>query len=516
MKIKLVMMGVVCCLVVACSAAPVLIPAPQKVVVGKGSHSVVAEKVDAALAAFERDATIPAEGYALSISTNGIRVKSADAAGAFYAIQTLKQLAVAEKGRLTFPCVEIEDSPAYRWRGVHFDDCRHFFGRETLKKTLDLMAQHKMNILHWHLTEDQGWRLEVPGYPELIKYGAVRSASPKHGVRSRRDKDGNVVMETDGVRYGPYYYTEADVKEIVAYAAERHITIVPEIELPGHVYAALAAYPAFACKPENLARRDPRIVWGIEKDVLCLGNDKAIKFMEDVLDYVCRLFPGPFVHIGGDECPPARWKECPKCQARIQKEKLGDEKELQPWITRHFVKFLAARGKRVVGWDEYLNGDIPSDAIGMNWREGASGAGHHYISPVEAVRKGHDMVIATWGYAYFYCGQGLEDDPFQYGDSGPRIYGGGKVSLEKVYSFDPCAGIPQEFRRHILGGQCCNWSEYTWNEYDLEWKMWPRTCAMAEVLWTSPAPRDFWNFFKRMEIHRGRLISQGVNCAPLR
>ena len=515
MMSKKVMLFVAAAAVAGAVASPVLVPMPRKVVEKDGVYSVKAEKVEASLASFATDAALPPEGYALSVTADGISVKSADKAGAFYAVQTLKQLGVKEDGRLVFPCVDIEDSPAYSWRGVHFDDCRHFFGKETLKKTLDLMAQHKMNVLHWHLTEDQGWRLEVPGYPELVKYGAVRSASPKHGAKLHKGKDGRQVMELDGVRYGPFCYTEADVREIVAYAAERQIEIVPEIELPGHVYAALAAYPEFACRPENLARRDPRVIWGIEKDVLCLGNDRAIKFMEDVVDYVCRLFPGRFVHIGGDECPTTRWKDCPKCRARIDKEGLGDEKGLQPWITRHFVKFLADRSKRTVGWDEYLNGDIPPDAVGMNWREGASGAGHHYITPQEAVRKGHDMVIATWGYCYFYCGQGLEEDPFQYGDSGARTYGGGTLPLAKVYSFDPRAGIPQEHGSHILGGQCCNWSEYTWNEYDLEWKMWPRTCAMAEALWTAPTPRDYQCFLARMKSHRLRLIAQGVNCAPL-
>ena len=505
--------GVALAGLVGLAAESVLVPAPKQIKMTGGEYAVRAADADSIEVREAADASLPPEGYRLIVAPEGVSVASADAAGAFYARQTLKQMVDGCGGAI--PCVEIVDSPAYRWRGVHFDDCRHFFGKETLKKTLDLMAAHKMNILHWHLTEDQGWRLEVPGYPELIRYGAVRSASPKHGAQSRRDKSGEVCMDTDGVRYGPFFYTEADVKEIIAYAAERHITIVPEIELPGHVYAALAAYPEFACRPENLVRRDPRIVWGIEKDVLCLGNDKAIKFMEDVVDYVCRLFPGPFVHIGGDECPTIRWKDCPKCRRRIEAENLGDEKGLQPWITRRFVKFLADRGKRTVGWDEYLNGDIPASAVGMNWRSRASGAGHRYISPAEAVSRGHDMVIATWGYCYFYCGQGL-DDPFQYGDSGARVFGGGKLPLEKVYSFDPRAGIPQEFHSRILGGQCCNWSEYTWNEYDLEWKMWPRTCAMAETLWTDPSPRDFQEFLKRMETHRRRLISKGVNCAPLR
>ena len=505
----------------AALAHPALMPAPRQMKLMGGEYSVHA-KCAADIAVKETtDASLPPEGYRLVVKTDGVSVESADVAGAFYARQTLAQLfddcrERGANGPAALPCLEIVDSPTYRWRGVHFDDCRHFFGKETLKKTLDLMAQHKMNVLHWHLTEDQGWRLDVPGYPELVKYGAVRSSSPTHGAQARRDKDGKWHIDMTGVRYGPFYYTEADVKEIIAYAAERHITIVPEIELPGHIRAALAAYPEFACKPENLANRDPRVVWGVETEVLCLGNDKAIKFMEDVLDYVCRLFPSPFVHIGGDECPTERWKTCPKCRARIEKEGLGDEKGLQPWVTRHFVKFLAERGKRTVGWDEYLNGDIPKDAVGMSWRTSRNnGAKHNLVTGADAARRGHDMVMAPHDMTYYYYGQGLDDDPFQYGDSGARVFGGGSLNLEKAYSFDPRAGIPQELHAHILGGQCCNWSEFTWNEYDLQWKMWPRTCAMAEILWTGDAKPGFADFKKRMERHRRRLISSGVNCAPL-
>ena len=296
------------------------------------------------------DRTLPAEGYRIRIGADGTaHLKVADKAGEFYAKKTLKQLLFqgGPKGPL-----EIEDWPAYRWRGIHLDESRHFFGKETVKKLIRTMADFKLNVLHWHLIDDSGWRLDIPGYPELVKYGAVRAASPKHGARMVKSGD-DWAMDLDDQKYGPFYYTESDVREILAYAAERHITVVPEIELPGHVFAALAAYPEFACRPENLTKRSPRLIWGIEKDVLCLGNDKAIKFMEDVIDYVCRLFPSEVVHIGGDECPQERWKTCPKCQKRIKDEGLGDEKGLQPWITRHFVKFLADRGKRTVGWDCY-------------------------------------------------------------------------------------------------------------------------------------------------------------------
>ena len=277
-------------------AAITLVPAPRKMSVTDGAFTTNLT------VSYVRDAQIPAEGYRLKVAADGVRVWSSDDAGRFYAKKTLKQL--TEKGRA--PLVEIEDAPRFGWRGVHFDDCRHFFGKETLKKTLDLMAQHKLNVLHWHLTEDQGWRLDIPGHPELVKYGAVRSQSVRHGCVAWSDNRKDDQDRYNGVKYGPYYYTEADVKEILAYAAKRHIRVVPEIELPGHAQALLAAYPELACNPENVSDRDPRVSWGISKDVLCIGNDKAIKLYEDILDYVCKLFPSDVVHIGGDECPQVR------------------------------------------------------------------------------------------------------------------------------------------------------------------------------------------------------------------
>lgn len=482
------------------AAALSVIPQPSEVVWGEGSVSTSAP------IRVGRDASLAAEGYRLEIRDGAITIASSDAAGAFYARQTLEQM----REGTNYPCAVVTDEPRYRWRGMHFDDCRHFFGKDVLKKTLDIMAQYKMNVLHWHLTEDQSWRLDIPGYPELVKYGAVRSASPKHGAKVKWIDKANEIytMDTDGQKYGPYFYTEVDVKEILAYATERHITVVPEIELPGHVFAALAAYPEFACFPENLAKRSPRLIWGIEKDVLCIGNDKAIKFMEDVLDYVCRLFPSEVVHIGGDECPQERWKTCPKCQKRIRDEGLGSEKGLQPWITRHFVKFLADRGKRALGWDEYLLGEgISKTAMGMSWRIGKQGAGHDWLSPADIAAKGHDVVMTPNSYCYLDYGQGLEEDPFQ--------YIGGCVTLAKCHSLDPCEGVPEKDRVHILGGQGNNWSEYTWNQYDLEWKMWPRGCALAEVFWCGDGKPSFNDFLRRMRVHRKRLIGQGVNCAPL-
>ncbi len=480
-------------------AAIALVPQPTSLVEGQGVCTQAEVR-------YETDATIPAEGYRLKITPEGITVASSTEHGKYYAGVTLDQLRVGSGKKAAWPCVEIEDAPAYGWRGLLIDDCRHFFGKETIKRTLDLMAQHKFNRLHWHLTDDQGWRLDIPGYPELVKRGSVRPSSPCHGRRPHANSK-PAPGDLNGQTYGPFYYTEADIREIVAYAAQRHITIVPEIELPGHFQAVLSAYPEFACKPENLKNCEPLCVWGISKEVMCLGNDKAVKFMEDVLDYVCRLFPGDVVHIGGDECPQVRWKACPKCQARIKALGLKNEQALQPWATSRFVKFLEARGKRALGWDEYLLGDVPKSAIGMSWRAGGGGAGHKFLTPKECVERGHDLVMTPRTHCYLDYGQGLASDPFQ--------YIGGKVTLEKAYSLNPCEGVPEHLRAHILGGQGNNWSEYTWNEFDLAWKMWPRSCALAEALWTGAKRPGFANFKARMQAHRARLIGQGVNCAPL-
>ncbi len=482
-----------------------VVPRPAEVVEREGVFAVPAGKQAADAVKYATDASIPKEGYRLVVTKDGISVAAGDEAGKFYAVQTLRQLEKSLDGNTVVPCVEIKDAPRYPWRGMHLDESRHFFGKETVKALIDQMARFKLNRFHWHLTDDQGWRVDVPGHPELVQYGAWRPYSPK------RFEEGGAYNKKkqikDGVKYGPFYYTEADLREVVAYAKERHIEVLPEIEFPGHFRAALAAYPAYACFPEHIKSRCARGTWGIEPEVMCAGNDDAIKFVEDVLDYVCKVFPFECVHIGGDECPHGRWKKCAKCQARIKAEGLKDEHDLQPWITRHFVKFLEARGKRALGWDEYLLGDVPKSAIGMSWRTRRQGAGHELVSGAQAAVRGHDVVMTPNKFCYLDYGQCLPNDPFQ--------YIGGKLPLETCYSFDPCADVPAEARKHILGGQCNNWSEYTWNEYDLAWKMWPRTCALAEVFWLGDAKPGFADFKRRMATHRGRLIAQGVNCAPL-
>ena len=437
------------------------------------------------------DGSLPAEGYRLSVTTSDVTVASRDEAGAFYARQTLRQLGTP------LPCVTIEDSPAFKWRGFMLDEGRHFFGKEVVKRCLDRMAEYKLNVFHWHLTEDQGWRIDLERFPELAQYGSVRPDIVAHGSRGLPTR-GDCVMT--GMRYGPYAYTAADIAEILAYAKERQIAVVPEVELPGHIQALLAAHPEFSCKGD--LPRVPRVHYDISDEVLCAGNDEAIAFMERVYDEIVKLFPGTYVHIGGDECPKKRWKGCPKCQARIKALGLKDEEALQGWVTRHFTEYLAKKGRRAIGWDEVLAGEPPVETVIQCWRGVSYGT--------KATEKGHDIIPYT--STVFSVPQGLKSaDPYTY--LSPKS----SITLEKAYRFNPLTGIADAARSHVLGSECVMWSECTWNIYDLEWKLFPRMCAFAEALWSAPSePRDFADFERRMEPHRKRLIAQGVNCAPLR
>ena len=495
----------------ALSAAsiPAVVPAPQRMKVNGGAYSVKAKRIDGSLYSFRDDSSLPREGYGLVVTEKGIAVTAADAAGRFYAEQTLRQLLSEKDGTLTFPCVEISDSPSFGWRGALLDEGRHFFGKETVKGMIDLMAYHKLNVFHWHLTEDQGWRMDIPGMPELVQYGSWRRESPKHGSKLQVLGNFRYRSELNGQKYGPFYYTEADLREIVAYAAERHVRIVPEVDIPGHMRSAIAAYPNLTCFPANITERSAYSDWGISTDVLCIGNDETVAFLEKVFDFICDVFPSEVIHIGGDECPRVNWEKCPKCRERMKKEGFTKAGQLQGWITRHIAAHLAKRGRRIMGWDEILADDAPKTAIGQSWRtQSGNGAGTALVGGAEAARLGYDMVMTPHTETYYDYYQGLTDDPFQ--------YPGGMIPLKRAYAFDPCAGVVPEARKHILGSQAQMWSEYIWNEYDLQWKMWPRACAMAETLWTKPEKKNFDCFMKRMEIHRRRLIGMGVNCAPLR
>jgi len=476
-----------------------LVPVPQSLRVRDGALSSQGASIIT-----QRDSSLAAEGYCLTVSTNEVTIVAPDEAGFFYARETLKQLEVEGK----YPCCEIKDAPAYRWRGLMIDEARHFLGKTTVKRILDLMAMHKLNVLHWHLTDDQGWRIEIPRYPELKEYGSVRPASVKMDGGRRWVQD-DLIFETDGERYGPFAYSPSDIREILDYAKKRHVTIVPEIEFPGHVRAMLAAYPQYSCKGD--LPRVPRVHWHIEKDVLCVGNDEAVSFAEGVLDEICWLFPdAPYIHIGGDECPRDRWMTCPKCQTRMKNEELANEASLQTWLTTRLARHLEKRGRRAVGWDEVLVGDVPRSTIGMSWRSGVSeGAQTEYVSAAEGTARGYDMVLTPLKSCYLSLPPGVLHDPFCY--YSPKL----KLTLEQAYSFDPAQGIPAVRRVHILGGQASVWGEYVWNRYDLEWKTWPRACAIAEALWTAPVERNYADFRRRMEIHRQRLLDAHVNCSPL-
>ena len=472
-----------------------VIPLPNKVVEKDGDFKF--EGDIAACVSYTVDPTIAPEGYRLSVTSAKVSVASSDEAGRFYAIQTLRQIRQGNQ----IPCVEIEDAPRFRWRGMLFDDGRHFFGKETLMKTLDAMALHKLNILHWVLTQDQGWRIEIKKYPELTKKGSVRAGSPKPVVlRTAQDvPEPGTGWVNNHIPYGPYFYTQDDIREIVAYAAARHITIIPEIELPGHSVAALSAYPELGCTGEQF---EPWCRWGVSEHIYCGGNDGTIKFLEDVLDEVCELFPGPFIHIGGDEAPKTVWQTCPKCQKRIADLGLDGEEGLQGWMTDHFTKYLAAKGKRAVGWDEVLDGAPGQETIIMSWRGPQGG--------IKAAGRGNDAVMCPVDPCYIDNPQGLADDPYEY------INYGFQATLERCYGFNPTAGVPAEQQHHILGGQGNNWSEYTWNGSELEWKIWPRMSALAECLWTQPENKNYDNFKMRAANMRRHLIrDRHINCAPL-
>ncbi len=511
-----------------------IVPAPKKMQLKGGVFRCRSADLTS-VAAFHKDASIPKEGYRLEVTPESIGVWSSDEAGAFYAVKTLEQLAKktyvpdslkAEvkkyESDYEIPSVLIEDSPTFRWRGFMIDEARHFLGKEAVLRQLDLMAEHKLNVFHWHIVDDQGWRLLLPRHPELVEYGAVRPCSVAYGKGAEWvGKAQTLKYALNTEKYGPYFYTPQDVREICRYAKERHITVVPEIELPGHERALLAARPDLSCRGEKIGRV-PRVYWSIEHDVLCAGNDEAIKYLESIFDEVCELFgSSPYIHIGGDECPKTMWKKCAKCQRRMKEIGAKDERELQVWFTRHFTDFLAGKGRRVVGWDEVLYGDAPKSVVGMSWRNSAAnGAGGDFISACEAAAKGHDMVLTPSKYCYFSRRQGLSLDPYPYYE--PEPYAEQKpgdlskeLTLENAYSFNPYAGFPENLRSKILGVQASVWSESIFTRFDFEWKAWPRTCALAEIAWTGPGARDFADFSKRMEIHRRRLMKQKVNCAPL-
>ena len=469
-------------------SSPCVVPRPSSVQMGEAYLRLRRSSVDETIwTSAETDPSVPKEGYRLTIDAQGVRVVAADAAGRFYALQTVRQLAGFSGGRLSLPYCEIVDAPRFGWRGVLFDDVRHFMGKAAVKRTMDLMAEHKLNVFHWHLTDDQGWRVPIPAYPQLTAVGAARPYSTCHKDLADRFEDGT---------YGPFSYTAEDLREIAAYARARHIRIVPEIDFPAHSHAAIRAYPGLRC-----VFTDGNRPADVHEDVFCLGNDETLALFRAVFDEVARLLPDcDLIQIGGDEVPTGNWEACPRCQARMRALGITQAADLQVWMTAEIARHLKKLNRRVVIWDHIGVKGMPDDAIVMRWCDQKD-----WSVPMTV-----PSVMTPHTECYFDYDQGLPDDPATY----PWFTF--SLPLSRVYAYDPLVGIPAEQRRNVMGGQCCNWSEYTCNETELQWKLWPRACATAEVFWSQAENRDYGDFLKRMEVHRRRLIRHGVNCAPLR
>jgi hexosaminidase len=403
-----------------------------------------------------------AEGYVMTVNKNDITITGGSSAGVFYGIQTLRKALAITQAPL--PPITITDAPRFSWRGMHLDCSRHFFPIAFVKKYIDLLAMHNMNVFHWHLTDDQGWRIEMKRWPRLTTVGSQRSGTI---IGTNSDLD-------DHMPYGGYY-TQEEAREIVAYAKARHITVVPEIDMPGHMLAALASYPELGCTggPYQVGH-----YWGVYKDVLCVANERVYQFVEDVLTEIMDIFPSEVIHIGGDETPTEKWEHCPKCQQLSQ-----HPTPLQSRFTRRVFDFLTAHHRRALGWDEILDGS-PQDAMIMSWRGTEPGS--------KAALSGHDVVMAPTSHCYFDYQQ-VEDALFE-----PSRCGG-YIPVEKVYSLNPVPdSLPATARQHILGVQANLWTEYVTNEEMAEYQVLPRMSALAEVQWTQPVRKDYQAFLERL------------------
>ena len=429
---------------------------------------------------FKVDESLPAEGYVLDIDRKEVTVKASSLNGFIYAVQTVRQLLPAEiygsktvvDADWSLPCVHIEDSPRFSSRGLEIDVARHFFDVAQMKKIINVMSVHKLNALHWHLTDDQGWRIEIKKYPRLTEYGSIRKQTM---IRKEWDN-------YDGVPYGGYY-TQDEIRDVVAYAAARGITIIPEIDLPGHMQAALACYPELGCTGGPYEVRQQ---WGISDDVLCPGKEQTFKFIEDVLTEVMELFPSEYIHIGGDECPKVKWESCPHCQARIKALGLkGDgehsaEHYLQSYVTARVERFINAHGRKIVGWDEILEGELAPNATVMSWRGSEGG--------IKASAMGHDVLMTPNTHFYFdyYQSQDIKNEPFGIG---------GFVPIEKVYSYEPFTDeMTDNARSHIKGVQANVWSEYIATPEHQEYMILPRLAALSEVQWCRPEVKEWERF----------------------
>jgi hexosaminidase len=420
--------------------------------------------------------------YEIEISENKVYIKG-NALGKFYAFQTLKQLLKRNnKHELTLPHCVIKDYPRFPYRGMHLDVSRHFFTVNEVKKYIDYLAYYKFNTFHWHLTDDQGWRIEIKKYPLLTTVGGCRDQTLMGTYGSNK---------YDGEKYCAFY-TQEQIKDVVRYAKERFITIIPEIEMPGHALAALASYPYLGC---TKGPYKPMETWGVSEDVFCAGNDSTYVFMQNVLNEVIALFPSKYIHIGGDECPKERWKTCPVCLQRMKTENLKDEQELQSYFIKRIAGYLAGRGRKIIGWDEIMQGGLAAGATVMSWNGEAGGA--------EAAKSGHDAVMTPGDYCYFDHSQSANEDSITFG---------GYTPVEKVYSYEPVpAGLSAEAATHIIGAQANVWTEYITNQRKLEYMIFPRMAALAEVLWTPKEKKDWKNFEQRIPGIFESYKARGIN-----
>lgn len=421
------------------------------------------------------------EAYSIDVSSDGILVRAVAPEGIYRATRTLlKSVGTEKTSSVEFPSAEVSDWPRFGYRGLMLDVSRHFSDVEMVKRTIDMLALHQLNIFHWHLTDDQGWRIEIKSHPELTEVGAWRDDTVVGRYLGGTD------YPTDGKRHGGFY-TQEQIREIVAYAKERYIEIIPEIDLPGHTSAVLAAYPQLGCedKEYKVANR-----WGVIRDVLCAGNPASLDLFKDIMDEVCDLFPGKYIHLGGDECVKDRWKACPKCQKKIEELGLKDgsryskEDYLQSWFMGEVASYVQSKGKRVIGWDEILEGVPMDDSVIMSWR-GTEGG-------ITAARMGHDVVMTPTSDMYFDQSQTLASQL-------EEIPVGGFINVMKVYSYEPLpASLTPEQQKHILGCQANVWCEYMPEERIRQYQMLPRLAALSEVQWTMPERKNYKDFLKRL------------------
>ena len=424
------------------------------------------------------DASIESEeAYRITVTAKGIEISGRAPAGVFMGIQTLrKSLPIGKTDAVSLPAALVASSPRFVYRGMHLDCSRHFFGVEIVKRYIDIMSLHGMNRLHWHLTDDQGWRVEIKKYPRLAEVGGWRNGTTL----------GHNSPVNDGIRYGGYY-TQDEIRDIVRYAADRYITIIPEIDMPGHMLGALTAYPELGCTggPYEVWG-----LWGVTDDILCAGKDHTLQFVKDVLDEVMKLFPGEYIHIGGDESPRVRWQECPLCQQRIKDLGINAnngksaEALLQGWFTTQVQQYLAQHGKRIIGWDELLDCDIDASATIMSWRGAKPGA--------QGALQGHDVIMTPVGPLYFDYYQTAKtwNEPIAFG---------GCNTLKNVYDFEPVAAeLPADKQHHILGAQANLWTEYITCEPQVQYQVLPRMAALSEVQWLQPQDKDYQDFKSRL------------------